>query len=264
MSNTSTRIPHQISGVPRYLRHQDHSSLAKACSLLSQPLHGPAKSWKECLSTSTPKVYGSLTPSLQHCQTPPSSWGSFPRLKGATTPATKDCRWRGTLQGRKDFGQPFHPGSPPFPRVWLRGKLMDSWRRTHCPSEAMGILYHPPRHPLADSFGGFQSCLSVLWGCSTLEGVMSRDNLFPRLPSNNLWYPVFSHGQFYVGVSRRTNWGRMHIFLKEVRKRINMLRKSRSKEKEKEKKHSFYHFYFILHFLPTPVHDHFIVIFLQP
>ena len=34
----------------------------------------------------------------------------------------------------------------------------------------------------------------------------------------NLCYPVFSHGQLYVWVSRGTNWGRVHVLLKEGNK----------------------------------------------
>ena len=151
MSNTHTRIPHWRSSIPRCLWHQNHLTLTETCSFLSWPLYGPGKSWKEYLSTSTPKVYHSLTPSLQHCQAPPSSWGSFPRLKGITTPTARDCRWRGTLWGGEDFRQPLHLGSAPFPsemeKVWLQRKIVDSWGRSHCPSKATGILWHPPRHP---------------------------------------------------------------------------------------------------------------------
>ena len=41
----------------------------------------------------------------------------------------------------------------------------------------------------------------------------------------NLQYPVFPHGQFYVGVSRGTNWGRVYILLKEGRKTSNIVYK---------------------------------------
>ena len=38
-------------------------------------------------------------------------------------------------------------------------------------------------------------------------------------------YSVFSHGQFYVGVYRGTNWGRVHVFLKEGKKTTNIVYK---------------------------------------
>ena len=41
----------------------------------------------------------------------------------------------------------------------------------------------------------------------------------------DLRYPVFSHGQFYVGMSRGTNWGRVHVLLLEGRKTSNIVYK---------------------------------------
>jgi ATP-dependent DNA helicase PIF1 len=37
--------------------------------------------------------------------------------------------------------------------------------------------------------------------------------------------PVFAHGQFYVGVSRGTNWSRVKVLLKEGREAMNIVYK---------------------------------------
>ena len=37
--------------------------------------------------------------------------------------------------------------------------------------------------------------------------------------------PVFSHGQFYVGVSRGTNWGRVKVLLQETDMTANVVYK---------------------------------------
>ena len=41
----------------------------------------------------------------------------------------------------------------------------------------------------------------------------------------DLHNPVFGHGQFYVGVSRGTNWRRVKVLLKEGRKTENIVHK---------------------------------------
>jgi ATP-dependent exoDNAse (exonuclease V) alpha subunit len=41
----------------------------------------------------------------------------------------------------------------------------------------------------------------------------------------DLHYPVFSHGQFYVGVSRGTNWSRVYVLLREEDKTSNVVYK---------------------------------------
>ena len=41
----------------------------------------------------------------------------------------------------------------------------------------------------------------------------------------NLHTPVFGHGQFYVGVSRGTNWSRVKVLLNEREKTANIVYK---------------------------------------